>query len=103
MLTRLATLLGFSIAIALLLAALWTWQEADTLVLRLRLAGESAAWGARCGAIGIGAIAEVLMLSVIGRWVYSRDLFSDILRLCGLLVFMLAGVTAVALALAGRS
>jgi len=78
------------------------WQEADYLVMRWRMSGESAVWGARCAAVGVGAAAQVIMLSVIGRWVYGRDLVSDILRLCGVLVVMLAGVTAVALALAGR-
>ncbi len=102
MLTRLATLFGLSIALLLLLAALWSWQNADDLVLRLRLSGDWAASGARCAVVGVGAAAQVLMLTVIGRWIYKRDLLSDILRLCGVLVFMLAGATAVALALAGR-
>jgi hypothetical protein len=102
MLTRMSMILGFALAVLLLIAALFAWQDADTLALRWRLAGDSAAWGMRCAAVGLAAAAEVLMLSVIGRWVYSRDRVSDILRLCGLLVFMLASVTAVALALAGR-
>jgi hypothetical protein len=103
MIGRVRMILGFGIAVLLLVGALWGWQNADELVMRWRLSGESAAWGARCAAVGMGAAAEVIMLSVIGRWIYKRDLFSDILRLCGVLVFMLAGVTAVALALAGRS
>jgi len=94
--------LGFGVAVVFMVGALWGWQNADELVMRWRLSGESAAWGARCAAVGIGAAAEVIMLSVIGRWVYRRDLVSDILRLGGVLVFMLASVTAVALALAGR-
>ncbi|HEV8292363.1 MAG TPA: hypothetical protein VGP94_10585 [Tepidisphaeraceae bacterium] len=102
MLSRVGMILGFGIAVLFLVGAMWGWQNADDLVMRWRLNGESAAWGARCAAVGMGAAAEVIMLSVIGRWVYSRDLVSDILRLCGMLVFMLAGVTAVALALAGR-
>src|SRR5881227_2847131 len=102
MLARVGMVLGFGVAVVFMLGALWGWQNADELVMRWRLSGESAAWGARCAAVGIGAAAEVIMLSVIGRWVYKRDLVSDILTLCGMLVFMLAGVTAVALALAGR-
>jgi hypothetical protein len=102
MLQRLGLLAGFSISVILLVGALWGWQNADELVMRWRMTGESAVWGARCAAIGIAAAAEVIMLSVIGRWVYQRDMVSDILRLCGVLVVMLAGVTAVALALAGR-
>jgi hypothetical protein len=95
-------MLGFGIAVMLMVGALWGWQNADELVMRWRLSGESAAWGARCAAIGVGAGAEVIILSVIGRCVYQRDLVSDVLRLGGVLVVMLAGVTAVALALAGR-
>ena len=102
MLARVGMVLGFGVAVVFMVGALWGWQNADELVMRWRLSGESAAWGARCAAVGIGAAAEVIMLSVIGRWVYRRDLVSDILRLGGVLVFMLASVTAVALALAGR-
>jgi hypothetical protein len=102
MLRRLGLLAGFSISVILLVGALWGWQNADELVMRWRMTGESAIWGARCAAIGIAAAAQVIMLSVIGRWVYQRDMVSDILRLCGMLVVMLAGATAVALALAGR-
>jgi hypothetical protein len=94
--------MGFGMAVLLLLGALWGWQNADDLALRWRLSGDWAAWGARCAAVGVASAAEVLMLTVIGRWIYQRDLVSDILRLGGLLVFMLASVTAVALALAGR-
>src|SRR3954453_22839163 len=102
MLARAAMVLGFGLTVVLLLGALWAWQNADDLVLRWRLSGDWAAWGARCAALGIASAAEVLLLTVIGRWVYQRDLASDILRLGGVLVFMLASVTAVALALAGR-
>src|SRR5437764_12850505 len=102
MLRRLALIAGFSLSVAMLVGALSGWQNADELVLRWRMTGESAVWGARCAAVGIAAAAQVILLSVIGRWVYQRDIVSDILRLCGVLVVMLAGVTAVALALAGR-
>jgi len=102
MLRRVGSLAGFAISVILLMAALWAWQNADDLVMRWRMTGESAIWGTRCAAIGIAAAAQVILLSVIGRWVHQRDLLSDILRLCGVLVVMLAGVTAVALALAAR-
>jgi len=102
MLARVGMVLGFAIGVLLLMGALWSWQNADALALRWRLSGDWAAWGARSAAVGVASAAEVLMLTVIGRWVYQRDLVSDILRLGGVLVFMLASVTAVALALAGR-
>src|SRR5258705_8105304 len=102
MLARIGTFVGFGVAVALMVGALWGWQNADELVLHWRLAGESAAWGARCAAVGVGAAAQVILLSVIGRWIYQRDMVSDILRLCGVLGIMLSGVTAVALALAAR-
>src|SRR6266568_8080519 len=98
MLQRLGLIAGFSFSVILLVAALWSWQNADDLVLRWRMTSESAIWGARCAAIGIAAAAQVITLSVIGRWVYRRALLSDILRLCGVRVVMFAGVTAVALA-----
>src|SRR3982751_379777 len=102
MLARVTMMVGFGVAVVLMVAALWGWQNADELVLRWRLSGESAAWGARCAAVGVGAASQVILLSVIGRWVYQRDLVSDILRVCGGLVIMFAGVAAVALALAAR-
>src|SRR5688572_16012352 len=93
---------GFGVAVGLMIAALWGWQNADVIAVRWRLAGTTAMWGARCAAVGLGAASQVVLLSVIGRWVYGRDVVSDALRLGGALVVMLAGVTAVALALAGR-
>src|SRR5438128_8014838 len=99
---RLGIVVGFVVSVILLVGALWAWQNADDLVMRWRMTGESAIWGTRCAAIGIAAAAQVILLSVIGRWVHQRDLLSDILRLCGVLVVMLACVTAVALALAAR-
>ena len=102
MLARVGMILGFAVAVILMIGALWGWQNAHELVLRWRLNGESAAWGARCAAVGIAAASQVILLSVIGRWVYQRDRVSDVLRVCGVLVIMLAGVAAVALALAAR-
>src|SRR3954466_15435018 len=102
MLARMGMILGFAVAVVLMIGALWGWQNADELVLRWRLSGEAAACGARCAAIGVGAASQGVLMSVIGRWVYQRDLVSDILRVCGVLVIMLAGVAAVALALAAR-
>jgi len=102
MLARVGTFFGLGISVVLMVGALWGWQNAEELVLRWRLNGESAAWGARCAAVGVAAAAQVILLSVIGRWIYKRDVVSDILRLGGVLVIMLCGVTAVALALAAR-
>ena len=102
MLGRIGMVAGFAAAVILLIAALWGWQNADLIVLRARMSGQSAIWGARCAAVGLGAAAQVMILTVMGRWVYARDRLSDVLRLCGMLVFMAAGVVAVALALAGR-
>ena len=102
MLARVGMVVGFAVSVILMVVALWGWQNANEMVLRWRMSGESAAWGVRCAAVGIGAASQVILLSVIGRWVYRRDIISDLLRLGGVLVVMLAGVTAVALALAGR-
>src|SRR4051812_18385044 len=102
MFARMGIVLGFAVSVVLLLGGLWGWQNADELVLRWRMAGESAAWGVRCAAIGVAAASQVVLLSVIGRWVYQRDIVSDVLRICGVLVVVLAGVTAVVLALAGQ-
>ena len=72
MLARVGMILGFGISVVLMVCSLWGWQNADELVLRWRLNGESAAWGARCAAIGVAAASQVILLSVIGRWVYQE-------------------------------
>src|SRR6266513_2435122 len=102
MIRRINIVIGFSVAAGLLIAALWGWQNAESIPVKSGMSGQSAIWGVRCAAVGVGAAGQVMILTVMGRWVYTRDLVSDVLRLCGLLVFMLAGVVAVALALAGR-
>ena len=71
MLARGGMIVGFGLAVLLLLAALWGWQNADELVLRWRLSGESAVWGTRCAAVGVGAVAQVVLLTVIGRCVQA--------------------------------
>ena len=102
MIQRVGMVLGFGASIGLLLVALWGWGNAHWIVGQWKMSGEAAEWGTRCAALGLGAAGQVLILTVMGRWVYGRDVVSDALRLGGLLVFMLAGVTAVALGLAGR-
>ena len=103
MIRRLAVAAGFASGVVLVVAALCGWQNADVMVVRWKMGGSTAVWGARCAAVGLGAAGQVILLSVIGRWVYRRDVVSDVLRLGGVLVVMLAGVTAVALAMAGRN
>ncbi len=102
MIRRVNIVVGFAVAVGFLIAALWGWQNAAGIAMKLAMSGQSAIWGVRCAAVGLGAAGQVMILTVMGRWVYARDLVSDVLRLGGVLVFMLAGVVAVGLALAGR-
>src|SRR5882672_5102747 len=94
--------MGFAVAGGLLMGAMWRWQKAEWIGLGLGMSGQSAMWGVRCAAVGIGAAGQVLLLTIMGRWVYARDLISDVLRVGGVLAVVLAGVTAVALALVAR-
>lgn len=97
---RFASLLGFVLAVGLLVVAIWLWVNAAALS-----AGRSKPtpnlWAVRLAAVSVAAVGQVIALTVGGR-VYRRDLPSDVLRLAGLLIGMLAGVAAIALGLAGR-
>jgi hypothetical protein len=90
-------------AVAMLVLALCLWQDAELAALKWNASRPAVlAWSIRSAAIGLGTGAQVLALSVLVHGVYRRDLISDILRFAGLLLVMIAGVSAIALGLAGR-
>lgn len=99
---RIVGYLGILAAVSLLVLSLWTWQHAVPLAQRFSVVGEVGLWSARAAALGVAAMAQVLLLTAIAGCIYRRDLVSDALRLAALLVSALSGVAALALALAGR-
>jgi len=94
---------GTLAATALLVRAMYVWADAY----RIALEGgasrpDVAAWAVRCGAVSVAAAAEGIALGVAGQWVCRRDRTSGILISLALLLLVVAGVSAVALGLAGR-
>jgi hypothetical protein len=98
---RVSTMLGTAGAMALMLAALWAWNNADALG-RGAERPQVLAWAVRSAAIALTAGAQVMILTWLVGALYRRDLFGDVLRLSAALVCSIALVSAVALALAGR-
>jgi len=86
-------------AVGMIMAAIGAWQSAEDIA-----SGASrpdlAIWAVRCGAIGVAAAAQVVVLTVVRK--SGRDLFGDVLRASAAVVFTLGLVGAVALAVAGR-
>lgn len=90
-------------AVTMLVLTLCLWQNAEQMAMRWNARQPMVlAWSIRSAAIGLGASAQVLALSVLVHGLYRRDLISDILRFVGLLLVLIAGVSAIALGLAGR-
>lgn len=92
-------LVGSVWAIGMMMAAMGAWQSADDIA-----SGASrpdlAIWAVRCGAIGVAAAAQVVVLTVVRK--SGRDLFADVLRASAAVVFTLGLIGAVVLAVAGR-
>jgi hypothetical protein len=97
---RVAAFGAFLFAVGLLVVAIWLWANAASLSVG-RTRPTLSLWAVRLAAVSVAAVAQVIALTVGGR-VYRRDVPSDMLRLSGLLIGMLAGVGAIALGLAGR-
>ena len=92
---------GTVATVGLMLAALWGWQHADTLVEEWARP-DLAANAVRCAAIAMIAGAQVVLLGcVVGR-VYKSGRFDTVCGLAAAGVCTVAIVSAVTLALAGR-
>lgn len=95
------TFLAGAAAVALMVLCLWGWQHAGELA---QAAGQPrlGRWAVQCAAIAVGALAQVILLTmVIGR-IYQRQLVDDLLQVSAAVVLAVALVSAVALALAAR-
>jgi hypothetical protein len=97
----LSVALGSTAAMALVMAALWIWQNAASLV------GECsspsvALWAVRCATAALAAGAQLVLLTFVVAQVYGRDLLVDLLRVLVGLGCSIALVSAIALGLAGR-
>jgi hypothetical protein len=102
--TRIVSTVGVTLSMAMLVAALWGWQNAEQVARHWEhgaVVAPAALWGARSGAAALAAGAQVVLLSVVAGSIFRRDVLSDALRLTGVLLCALAGVSAVALGMAG--
>ena len=95
--------LGAVITVGLVIAGLWGWQRAETIVTLVgwekRLIG---AWAVRCMAVALVAVAQAVLLSLVVERVYRPDAVCATARLSALLVFTVCTASAIALGLAGR-
>ena len=88
-------------AAGLVAASLWGWQHAA------RLADDFARpdvaeWAVRSAAVGVAAIAQLLLATLVVGAYYRRGRFDRLLGATAVLVLGAALVSAVALGLAGR-
>ena len=95
--------LGGVLAIGLLLLGLYAWRHAGQIVEGWDPARPTvAAWAVRSAAVAAAAGAQLLLLTLVTRQLYRRQLVDDVLGLSAGLVAALAVVCAIALGLAGR-
>jgi hypothetical protein len=101
MLTKVSALMGTTVAIALVVVALWGWGAAEGLVRRAddpRLA----LWAVRSASIAALAAAQVLGLTFLADAFRGRDRAGEIMRLGAGLVCTIALISATVLGIAGR-
>lgn len=103
MLRKTFILLGSIWGVGLLVLALWAWRNNEDAATYLHAHNRHTfGWAVRCTAVGLIAAGEaVLVVFVIGN-LWRRDLFTKLLVLSAVTVFMLSVASAVALGLAGR-
>ncbi len=103
MLQKIIVILGGIWGLGLLVIALWAWRNNENAAAYLHAHNRIVfAWSVRCAAVALIAAGEaVLAVFVIGN-LWRRDLFTQLLVLSAVMVFMLSFASAVALGLAGR-
>jgi hypothetical protein len=88
-------------ATALMVAAMWTWQQASHLAFDADRP-DIVMWSARSAAIAAAALAQgIILFMVVGR-VYRTRSLDVALRLLAASIFTVALISAVVLGLAGR-
>ena len=99
---QLAGAMGGMIALALMVMALWAWGRAGWIAADATRP-DVATWAVRSGAVSVGAVAQLLLLTFVAAPIFRRrNFFGDAARLAVSLVACVALVSAVALGLAGR-
>ena len=90
-------------AIALVAGGLRCWQKAPSMNAVL-VAGnpQLVIFGVRSAAVAAIAAAQLMMMVLVVDAIYRRDAFSFVLKVLAAVIFLVGGVAAVALELAGR-
>ena len=98
---RMMMLIGVIAAAALMVAALWGWQNATWLVSETARP-DVAGWAVKCGAVCAAAGAQVVVMTFVVSAIYRRDVVGEGIKLAAALVFTVALVGAIALGVASR-
>lgn len=97
----LISLFGATVAVGLVVLALWAWFRAGALA-HYSTASDVTPWAIRALAIASASGAQVILLSFVGSSAYRDRPLHDGLRLTAALVCCISAVTAAALGLAAR-
>jgi hypothetical protein len=92
------------LALALMVLALWAWGQAGPLT-AYATRPEVARWAVRSAAVSIGAVSQLLVLTLVIGQVHRqqrRSVATSVMRIAAGLVSSIAMVSAIALGLAGR-
>lgn len=99
---KLTGLMGATVAVALVIVALWGWGEARDLV-RKADNPQLALWAVRTAAVAALAAAQVLGLTfVVGLFYHTRDRLDDLATLAAGFVCTSALIGAIAMGLVSR-
>jgi hypothetical protein len=98
---KLTTILGSLAALSMVVAGLWSWNDASNLAAQTTRP-DVTLWALRSAGVCLGAAAQAMILTFIVSRIYRRDLFVDVLRLFAGVIAAVALVSAIALGLAGR-
>jgi hypothetical protein len=101
MVRNLTMIFGATIAVVLVIAAVWLWVESERLAARAPRP-DAMRWAARCLAVAAAAGAQTIILSFVLGPMYRRPALHEALRLTTGLICCIAAVSAAALGLAAR-
>ena len=95
--------LGAVCAVGLVVAGLWGWQRAESVVTWVGWEKRTiGAWAVRCAAVALVAVAQTVLLAGVVERVYRRDAVCSVMKMSALFVCMVCTASAIALGLAGR-
>lgn len=89
------------VAAGMVAASLWGWQNAAN-VANDWAQPDVAEWAFRSAAVGLAAVAQLVLATLVVGAYYRRGWFDRLLGVAAMVVFGIALVSAVALGLAGR-